>query len=347
MNKRVLITGGSGFLGINLVRYLLNKGKFHISVLDIADFDYPEKDKIVFKKGDIRDKELVAELIKKSDIVIHAAAALPLYKNKEIFSVDVEGTKTLLNEAYKCDVERVVYISSTAVYGIPDHSPIHEHERLDGVGPYGKAKILAEKICEEYRDKGMCIPVLRPKTFVGPERLGVFSLLYEWAGEGRNFPILGKGDNLYQLLDVEDLCEAIYLCMEKEKNTANDTFNIGAKKFGTIKEDFQALLDYAGHGRRVVSLPSHFFTLVLTILDFLKLSPFYKWIYSTISHSSVVSTEKAERILGFRPCYSNKEALIRNYKWYTENIHNFKNKTGISHRTVWKQGVIKLAKIFF
>jgi len=97
------------------------------------------------------------------------------------------------------------------------------------------------------------MPILRPKSFVGPERLGVFELLYEWAYEGRNFPILGPGTNRYQLLDVEDLCKAVHLCATSDERLANDTFNVGATEFGTLKEDFQAVLNHAGQEDRVSS----------------------------------------------------------------------------------------------
>ena len=80
---------------------------------------------------------------------------------------------------------------------------------MHGVGPYGEAKIEAEEICLGFREKGMCVPIIRPKSFVGPERLGVFALFYDWAKDGKNFPMLGSGRNLYQLLDVEDLCSAV------------------------------------------------------------------------------------------------------------------------------------------
>lgn len=345
---KYLITGGAGFLGINLIRYLLNKGIKDIVSLDIADFTYKDvEDKITIIKGDIRDKEKVKEAMKDVKYVVHAAAALPLYKKKDIFSTDVDGTRNLLEEAYKNQVERFVHISSTAVYGIPDHHPLLEDDKLDGVGPYGKAKIMAEEVCLEYRKKGMCVPILRPKSFIGPERLGVFALFYDWAREGRSFPLLGNGKNRYQLLDVEDLCEAIYLCLTLDKHKVNDTFNIGAKEFTTMKEDYQAVLDYAGFGKKIKTFPAWPMITVLRILEFFHLSPLYKWIYETASKDSFVSIEKAEKILGFKPKYSNKDALIRNYKWYLENLDSFKNATGISHRVPWKQGILKLFKYFF
>ena len=344
---RILITGGSGFLGINLIRYLLNKGKNDIISLDLVEFDYPEKDRIKAVVGDIRHRETVKEVMEGVTFVIHCAAALPLYSKEEIFSTDYEGTKIVLEEAFKNNIDRFVHLSSTAVYGIPDHHPIYEDDRLTGVGPYGEAKILAEKTCLEFRKRGMCIPIIRPKSFIGPERLGVFAIFYEWAKDGRNFPIIGNGKNRYQLLDVYDLCEAIYLCLTLDKEIVNDTFNIGAKEFRTMKEDYQAVMDYAGFGRRIIPIPARPLVFALRILELLHLSPLYRWIYDTASKDSFVSVEKAERILGFTPGYSNKDALVRNFKWYLKNYRIFKERTGISHRLPWKQGVIKIAKAFF
>ena len=344
---KYLITGGSGFLGINLIRHLYGKGHEIVS-LDIADFDYPDmKNKIRIIKGDIRDKAVVEEANKNIDIVVHTAAALPLYKPEDILSTDIEGTRNLLEAAGRNNVKRFIHISSTAVYGIPDHHPLFEDDKLDGVGPYGKAKIQAEEECLKYRKNGMCVPIIRPKSFVGPERLGVFDLLYDWAKDGHGFPMIGNGKNRYQLLDVEDLCEAIYLCATLDEAKANDTFNIGAKKFTTMREDYQAVLDYSGHGKKVVGLPEMPIIWTLRILEAFKLSPLYKWVYETASKDSFVSIEKAEKVLGFKPQYSNKDALVRNYKWYIEHIDEFKNTSGISHRVPWKQGILRFAKIFF
>lgn len=344
---KFLITGGAGFLGINIVRYLLEKGHEIVS-LDIADFTYPDAaDKIEIVKGDIRDKQIVGQAMQGVDIVIHTAAALPLYTPKEIFTTDVEGTRNLLEAAEQNNIKRFIHISSTAVYGIPDHHPLFETDKLDGVGPYGEAKILAEEECLKYRRKGMCVPILRPKSFIGPERLGVFALLYDWALTGHNFPMIGSGNNRYQLLDVDDLDDAIYLCVEKDEEIVNDTFNIGAKKFTTMKEDYQAVLDYAGYGKKIVGLPEKPIIWTLRVLEALKLSPLYKWVYETASKDSFVSIDKAEKELGYKPKYSNKDALVRNYKWYLDNLDSFKNQSGISHRVPWKQGILKLAKMVF
>jgi len=344
---KYLITGGAGFLGINLVRYLHSRGH-EVTSLDIVQFDYPDmNDKIKIITGDIRDKQKVKEAIAGQDIVVHTAAALPLYKPEDIYSTDIDGTRNMIEESYEQKVKRFIHISSTAVYGIPDHHPLLENDKLDGVGPYGKAKILAEEECLKFREKGMCVPVIRPKSFIGPERLGVFDLLYDWAYDGKGFPMIGKGNNRYQLLDVEDLCDAIYLTATLDEKIVNDTFNIGAKVFTTMREDYQAVLDVAGFGKKIVGLPEKPIIYTLKFLEALKLSPLYKWVYETASKDSFVSIEKAEKVLGYKPKFSNKDALIRNYKWYLEHREEFINKDGVSHRVPWKQGVLRFAKIFF
>jgi nucleoside-diphosphate-sugar epimerase len=344
---KVLITGGAGFLGINLVRHLHERGH-EIVTLDLLEFDYPDmKDKITAVRGDIRNEADVARAMEGVDQVVHTAAALPLYTPQDIYTTDVEGTRTVLDVAHKQGVRRVVHISSTAVYGIPDHHPLYENDKLEGVGPYGQAKIQAEMVCLEYRGKGMVVPIVRPKSFIGPERLGVFALLYDWALEGHNFPMIGSGKNRYQLLDVEDLCAAIYLCMTLPDEIVNDTFNIGAKQFTTMKKDYQAVLDYAGKGKKIIGFPAAPAILMLRFLEKLHLSPLYKWVYETASKDSFVSIEKAERILGYRPQYSNKDALIRNFEWYIANRDKFQAASGVTHRVPWKQGALGLLKRVF
>jgi nucleoside-diphosphate-sugar epimerase len=343
---RYLITGGAGFLGINLARFLLGRQQ-QVTSLDLADFDYPERGQVREVRGDIRRREDVEQAMEGADVVVHTAAALPLYSERDILTTDIDGTRTVIEVAHARGVRRFVHVSSTAVYGIPDHHPLLEGDRLDGVGPYGKAKIAAEEICAGYRAKGMCVPIIRPKSFVGPERLGVFALFYDWAKDGRSFPLLGNGKNRYQLLDVEDLCEAIWLCATLPEDRAGDTFNIGARVFGTMREDYQAVLDEAGFGRKMIGLPAAPAIWTLRLLEALGVSPLYKWVYETAAKDSFVSIEKAERVLGWRPRYSNREALVRNYRWYLANLHRFQHTSGISHRAPWRQGALALAKHFF
>ena len=347
MSASYLVTGGAGFLGINLIRFLLAKGQ-QVTSLDIVPFRHGDVvQEIRMVTGDVRDRGTVERAMEGVQVVIHAAAALPLYPARDIFTTNVEGTRTVLEVACERNIERVIHISTTAVYGIPDHHPVIETDPLQGVGPYGISKVRAEGVCGEYRSRGMCIPILRPKSFIGPERLGVFALLYEWASDARNFPILGRGDRPYQYLHVEDLCEAIWLCAMHPLETVNDTFNLGAKEFGSPRSDFQAVLDHAGFGKKVISIPEGPAVLALRVLQRLGLSPIYPWIYETIGKESVVSIERAEGLLGFLPKYSNRAALIRNFDWYLSHREEFRRQAGVTHRVPWREGVLALIKRLF
>ena len=334
-------------MGINLVRRLLERG-YEVTSLDFAPFTYADvRDKVRVVNGDIRHPAAVNRAVKDADIVVHCAAALPLYSPSDIRTTDVDGTRNVLEAAATHGIKRVVHISSTAVYGIPDHHPLLEDDPVCGVGPYGEAKVMAEEVCIEYRQDGICVPIIRPKSFIGPERLGVFALLFDWADDGKNFPILGNGNNLYQLLDVDDLCDAVLICAEQDSSAVNDTFNIGAAEYGTMKDDFQAVLDAAGHGKKIRCFPEAPMIFALRTLERLGVSPLYKWVYETAGKESFVSIDKAVRQIGFKPKYSNKDALLRNFSWYLENKHTFENASGVSHRVPWSQGALRIAKAVF
>jgi nucleoside-diphosphate-sugar epimerase len=343
---RFLVTGGAGFLGINLVRWLLDRDQ-EVTSLDVAPFDYPERDRIRVVDGDIRRRADVARAIEGAQVVVHAAAALPLYSPADIRSTDVDGTGVVADAAVAAGIDRLVHVSSTAVYGVPDHHPLVEDDRLHGVGPYGEAKVLAEGVVVAARARGLCAPILRPKSFIGPERLGVFAMLYEWADEGHHFPILGSGKNRYQLLDVEDLCQAIWLAATGDRATVDDVFNIGAAVYTTLGQDFQAVLDAAGHGKRIIPIPAGPAVWVLRALERLGLSPLYQWVYETVATDSFVSIERAVTRLGYAPRHSNRDALLRNFAWYRANKHRLGGAAGVSHRVPWKQGALALAKRIF
>ena len=146
---KVVVTGGAGFLGYHIGLRINEITNFSDSTFfDIAPFpegDYNKEINCVY--GDVRDAKQMDEMMKGADVVIHCAAALPLYSKKEIHTTDIDGTKNVLDCAKANGIKRVVMISSTAVYGIPDHHPLFEDDPLVGVGPYGEAKIAAEELC--------------------------------------------------------------------------------------------------------------------------------------------------------------------------------------------------------
>lgn len=342
---KLAITGGAGFLGYHLCNQLLDKYE-EIYVIDTAPIDLREyPGNIRYFNADVRNQDQLNKIFSGVDAVIHAAAALPLWKRKEIFDINVNGMKNVLEAARSNGIKRVICISTTAVYGIPKKHPICEEDPLVGVGPYGESKIKAEKICEDYRDKGMCITIVRPKSFVGTGRLGVFQILYDWIESGKKIPIIGNGRNRYQLLDVQDLVDVVHILLTAPLEKVNDTFNIGAEKFNTVSEDIGALCNYAGTGACVLTTPARLIIPLLALFEELKISPLYRWIYDTAGTDSFVSIEKIKNRFGWSPKYSNADALIRSYKWYLGHKNEISG-TGITHRSAWKQGILAVFKKF-
>jgi nucleoside-diphosphate-sugar epimerase len=343
----LLITGGSGFLGYHLCNEL-SKTFRKIIVVDIAppiSTEYPKN--VIYFQADICNQNQLQEIFarEKPNFVIHGAAALPLYPRKRIFQVNVLGTKNILDTSLKHKVKRVTFISSTAVYGVPEKHPLYETDQMIGVGPYGESKILAEKLCQEYRKKGLCVPIIRPKTFIGTGRLGVFQILYDWVETGKRIPIIGNGKNKYQLLEVVDLVAAIALTLSEKESKVNDTFNVGATNYKTVFEDVSSLCRYARSGARVQKTPAFFVKFALQVFEAMKLSPLYKWVYGTADKDSFVSVEKIQTNLRWKPKYSNSDALIRSYQWYLEHKEQCKG-TGVTHRVAWSQGILGLIKKF-
>ncbi|KKP61385.1 MAG: NAD-dependent epimerase/dehydratase [Candidatus Roizmanbacteria bacterium GW2011_GWC2_34_23] len=346
---KILITGGAGFLGLHLARFF-SKKKYNVYLLDIADFNKKEYPKNChFINADIRNNALMYRYIKGMDFVIHAAAALPLWKNEEIMKINVGGTNNILKASFENKVKWVIYISSTAVYGVPKKHPIYESDPRVGVGPYGQSKIDAENLCFQYIKKGLNVTIIRPKTFLGTHRLGVFEILFDWIHDGKKIPVIGSGNNRYQLLDIDDLCEAIYLFTKVRPpykgRTLNTAFNIGAEKFTTIKGDFKIMFEALNSKSRIFPTPAFLVKKALWLFEKLKLSPLYQWVYDTADKDSFVSINKLTKALNWHPRYSNSDALIKAYKWYLKNYKEIKSRgSGVTHTVGWKQGILGLIK---
>ncbi len=313
---RWAISGGAGFLGLHLARRLLADGH-EVRTLDAAPLDEPELEgRVEELHGDVRSVRDARALVDGADVVVHAAAALPIQASREsIRSVNVGGCATVLAAAAEAGVRRVVLVSSTAVYGVPKVHPIFEDAPLVGVGWYGESKIEAEEVTREFGRRGLEFTIVRPKTFIGPERLGVFEILFDWIREGRRIYTLGDGTNRYQLLDVEDLVDAMVLAAERP-DAAGETVNVGAREFGTVREDLQALIDHAGSSSRLTPVPARPAEIALRGLELLRVSPLAEWHYKTAHRDSFVDVSRAERLLGWSPRHSNAESLCRTYDWY-------------------------------
>jgi nucleoside-diphosphate-sugar epimerase len=184
--------------------------------------------------------------------------------------------------------------------------------------------------------------IVRPKTFVGPERLGVFEILFDWIREGRRIPILGDGSNRYQLLAVEDLVDAVVRSFDAD-GVAGEALNVGAGSFGTVGEDLEALIAHAGSGSRLRPVPARPAEIVLRALELARVSPLAEWHYRTAHKDSFVSIDKARRVLGWEPTLSNAETLCSTYDWYLAHRAEF-GSAGTTHRVPWSQGALGLLK---
>ena len=344
--ERVVVTGAAGMLGSHLVQRLTADG-CHVHGVDLRPPSDPSAPGLRYSQGDVRDAGLMRNVAADADAMVHCAAALPSSSTGDIRSVIVDGTASVLAAASHAGVPRVVHISSTSVYGLPKLVPTPEDHPRAPVDTYGRAKAEAEELAEKYRGDGMCLSILRPKTFVGPGRMGLFAMLFQWADEGRGFPVLGRGDVRTQMLAVEDLLDAIVAVLRAPGEVASDCYNGAAAEFGTIREDFQAVLDAAGFGRRVVSLPARPAVAVLRLLDRGGLSPVYGRLLTKLLADSYVSIDKIRTRLGFEPTFSNQDAILRAYAWWRDQRRGAARVTGRTSRDPWRQGALSVAKVFF
>ena len=341
----VLITGGTGFLGVHLARQFLRHG-YTVTLFDLSDLDAKDLiGKVSVRKGDIRNPATITDAMKGVDYVVHAAAALPIQRTKKvIFSVNKTGTENVLEAALQNNIKRLVFISTTAVYGVPKDLPEKEDSPLDPIGHYGKSKVAAEKLCLAYEKKGLEVNILRPKTFLGTERLGVFELWFEAIYSGHRVYILGNGKNKYQLLSVDDVASAVEKALTAKVH--GEIFNIGAKEFQSWRKDLEAVIKNQKSQSKVTGIPVLPSQIVLQILEFLNLSPLSAWHYKTMPVPSYVSIEKAEKLLDWHPSKSNKELLTESYAWYRANRKKVLNRKGNTHRVGWNFKLLNLLSRF-
>ena len=311
-----------------------------VRTLDVVALDDATLERSVTEiRGDMRDAADARALVAGADVLVHAAAALPIRGSRAlIMEINVEGTRTLLDAARDARVGRVLFVSSTSVYGVPDVHPIPEETPLVGVGAYGESKIAAEALV---RSSGLPWVIVRPKTFLGPERLGVFEILFDWIRDGRRIYVLGDGSNRYQLLAVEDLVEAIVRAAERD--VTGEVFNVGATEFGTVRSDLETLIAHAGTRSRLRPIPARPAELALRALELAKVSPLVEWHYKTASRDSYVDVAKAQRLLGWNATKSNVETLVENYDWYVANREHLE-RAGVTHRVPWNQQALRFLK---
>ncbi len=339
---KVLVTGGSGYFGSLLINKLLKSG-FRVGSLDINEPDVIPTG-VDFHKIDIRDIDSLKNALSGYKIIFHNVAQVPLAKNNKLFwEVNVSGTKNICEASLVNSVDKIVYTSSSAIYGIPEKNPVNEETAPNPGEEYGKAKLEGEKICERYSKKGISVTIIRPRTILGHGRLGIFSILFKWVRDGINIPVLNNGDNIYQFVHAEDLADACILA--SKDNNLFSNYNIGAKNFGTMRETLESLCEYAGTESRVYSLPLRPIEILMNIFSTLRLSPLGPYHSLMYGRSLYFDISKAEEELGFSPKYNTIEMFRESYDWFINNVDSIKldDKTSV-HRKPVKEAILKIIR---
>jgi nucleoside-diphosphate-sugar epimerase len=340
MADLALVTGGSGYFGSLLVQELRRQGT-QVRVLDVNDAEDRPAD-VELVQADIRDARAVREAVEGVAVVYHNVAQVPLARDKELFeSVNVGGTNTLLTCSQDAGVDKVVYTSSSAVFGVPESNPVRVDTPPTPVEAYGRAKYAGELLCKAAVSRGLDVSIVRPRTILGHGRLGIFGILFDWIADGAAVPVLGSGDNVYQFVHAEDLASACILAGGRE---GPGVYNIGADEFGTMREAVEHLCEYAGTGAHVRPLPIGLTSGLMKASAKLRLTPFgpYHWIMYSKSLWFDLSVAKEQ--LGWAPRYSTDAMFRDSYDWFLANRSATSSLTASHHRATAKQGILKVAK---
>ena len=339
---KCLVTGGSGYLGSSLIEFLSKEFN------QITNFDVSpnKKSNINFFQGDIKNIVDINKATKNIDIIYHCIAKVPVTKNKkEFYLINNLGTENLLKAAIENNVKKVIYISSSAVFGIPSNLPIRENDDRIAVEEYGKSKIEAENLCIEYMKKGLDITIIRPRTILGETRLGIFGLLFEWIENNNNIPVLNNGKNFYQFIDIRDLNEAIYLASISK---GSNIFNIGAEKFSSIYELLSNLINTVKSTSNIKNLEKNLIFKMLFLISKSNLIPLQEYHFKVYGESVFFDISKAKKVLNWQPKYSCDQSILDSYNAYINIKKSDKlNEGGSPHNSLLKRGLLKYAHYFF
>lgn len=339
---RTLVTGGSGYLGETVVQRLLERGD-EVRVFDLVDNDDRPR-AVEFVKGDVRDPDAVRRAAAGAEVIHHNVAQVPLAKDRDKFwSVNVEGTRNVLAAALQAGVRKVILVSSSAVYGVPEYNPVDLAATPRPQEAYGRAKLEGERVANEYVRRGLDVSIVRPRTVLGHGRLGIFQILFEWVRRGRPVYLLGSGDNRYQFVHAEDLVD---VCLRADRLAGPRTFLAGAARFGTMRELLEGLVRHAKTGSSVRSLPFRPTQVAMAVTSKLGLSPLGDYHTLMYGREMYFDVSETERVLGWRASYSNAEMIAESYDWYVAHRAEVLERRDASHhRSPVKLGVLKLLEL--
>jgi nucleoside-diphosphate-sugar epimerase len=316
LHPHALVTGGSNYFGCLLVAELRKRGSA-VTVFDLVD---------------------VPDRAPDVGVVHHNVAQVPLAKDRALLrSVNVDRTRNLLEAARKHGLPKTVLVSSSAVFGLPSKNPVDASVVLARAS-LSATKLEGERLAAGFVEQGLDVTVIRPRTIVGHGRLGIFQMLVEWVRRGRY--VLGCGDNRYQFVHAEDLADA---CIRAGERPGPVTYNIGAERFGTMRQALEALVRHAGTGSWVRSLPMGPTVRSMELTSALGLSPRRPYHALMFGREMFFDLTAAQNDLGWRAAWSNDEMLVEWYDDYVANRTEILARRGASHhRSPLKQGILKL-----
>jgi len=334
-----LVVGGSGFVGVELARHLHAAGK-NVRVFDLNPIqDSGLEANTEFVQGDVRDSDAVSRATEGVDKMYHLAAMVPLTRaGKDFHEINVGGTQNVIDAAIQSNVEHVVHLSSSSIYGVPAQIPITESTPVNPLGEYGRSKYQGELVVRNAIDNGLPATVIRPRTIIGLGRLGIFQILFDMIANQRPITMLGSGNHDFQLISNRDLSGAMISASDQK---AVGIYNVGTSKFTTMRADLNELAKFVGSKSKVRGVPAWLARPMLKMLDKMRLSPFVDWHYDTIDKPYWFDCTKIENDLGWIAKDSNVDMLVNSYNWYMEN--KMPSEPGRSaHRSGVSQGLIRI-----
>ena len=252
---KYIVTGGAGFIGSNIVKKLVARGD-NVVVIDNLNTGKEEnlssvKDKIIFLKDDILNVDLLEQHTNEIDGIFHQAALASVQdsfsKPEEYNNVNVNGTENILKLAKKNDF-KVVYASSSSVYGNPEKIPISESDSKNPINPYAETKLKKEGLAVKYSQLGVKVIGLRYFNLFGKgqskEYAGVLKLFLERIRDQLPPKINGDGTQFRDFVYVEDVADANIMSMDSEVN--HEFFNVGTNTSITILELAKTIIESAG-----------------------------------------------------------------------------------------------------
>jgi len=339
----ILVTGGAGFFGGMLKHALLDQGQEVVSV-DLVE-DTNERSGLVNVQGDIRDQEGMRKLFRehKFETVYHCAAILAhAVKDKNfLWTSNVDGTRIVAEEARSAGTRSLVFISSNCLWSNNFDEPVKEDEPTKPTEVYGHSKLEGEKILQGFAND-LDIVTLRVPTIVDQGRLGLLAILFEFIEEGRKVWLVGPGNNKYQFLYAKDLINAV------QKSAAmgrSDLFHLCSDNVSTLREVYAHVIEVAGTGARLASLPGWFALPAMRLAYWSKLSPLGPYQYKMIASTFMFDTSKAKKALEWEPTLTNKEMLAEAFHYYKDHKAEIHNRKDVSaHNQAAKMGIIRILK---